>query len=639
MALFFLAAGLVFILARWFGPRTKHEGTFNPEGKIKPEKETASLWPPLMALGLILLLALMFAIYNGLMLAQLTMSRDEIPWVIRALSWFRDHQASELIGGALAGLILYEGFRRSQEMGGGTDGAVKNSAVVILPAALFLAVALLSREEVLERIAGVEAGGVKVTMQPMDGASRRDEIGLARPTIVGSGAISSDSFPNLTLLNDLIKSDENTDLIARDLAIIRRFRGKLDSESEKVIKEYRLLLRLFGRNLECLSQYVSMSNDGRLIAISGVDVPLGLLFLERSLRGRAPSAPEDKEGAKKLLRQILLRFEQFRGEMNNYVRVARPESPSFAVSTSTKQPPDWNKCSDDRYDQLVLVQVSEILEALWVRERNAPYLTLAAAWLGSAYKDQNLAAKLLMDWLVQNPSDGASDIVLAWFRVRTLIQLVNILPSAFGGPESATARHVLEATLREFEAMPGLPTLERYAQSSVRGDVKNCPKIGDIHDEVDTSLYNTRIFLLARTLHAIVDNPDPTNRLNAQHMQRATALRDADPVCIKKMAQNQNIETRRALAAIHQIVYARVALAWSSDATVSREQAQELKKQGREALRKGLNELEALYAEWRHKPLYENGRRLTDLEKHLQRGFDYFPDLERARWLAQEFLR
>jgi hypothetical protein len=37
--------------------------------------------------------------------------------------------------------------------------------------------------------------------------------------------------------------------------------------------------------------------------------------------------------------------------------------------------------------------------------------------------------------------------------------------------------------------------------------------------------------------------------------------------------------------------------------------------------------------------LDENGRQVTDLEKHLQRGFDYFPDLERARWLAQEFLR
>ena len=95
----------------------------------------------------------------------------------------------------------------------------------------------------------------------------------------------------------------------------------------------------------------------------------------------------------------------------------------------------------------------------------------------------------------------------------------------------------------------------------------------------------------------------------------------------------------RALGAIHQIVFTRVAFAWASDPAVSREQAEDLRKQGREALRKGLYELESLYTDWRHKPQYENGRQLSDLEKHLQRGFDYFSDLERARWLAQELLR
>ncbi len=78
---------------------------------------------------------------------------------------------------------------------------------------------------------------------------------------------------------------------------------------------------------------------------------------------------------------------------------------------------------------------------------------------------------------------------------------------------------------------------------------------------------------------------------------------------------------------------------WASDPAVSREQAEDLRKQGREALRKGLNDLESLYADWRHMPQIENGRPLSDLEKHLQHGFDYFPDLERARWLAQELLR
>jgi hypothetical protein len=230
VALFFLSAGLVFILARWFGLRTKHEGTFNPEGKIKPEKEPVSLWPPLMALGLILLLALIFAIYNGLMLAQLARNKDEIPQIIMWLSWLREHQANELIGGALAGIILHEGFRRTQEMSGSSEGALKNSAIVILPAVLFLAVALLSRGGVLERIAGVDLGGVKVTMQPMDGASRRDEI--SQPTqLAYVGKPETSMAPNLTLLRDLIRDPSSKavfsegDMISRDLDIIRALAG------------------------------------------------------------------------------------------------------------------------------------------------------------------------------------------------------------------------------------------------------------------------------------------------------------------------------------------------------------------------------------------------------------------------------
>jgi hypothetical protein len=228
--------------------------------------------------------------------------------------------------------------------------------------------------------------------------------------------------------------------------------------------------------------------------------------------------------------------------------------------------------------------------------------------------------------------------VLAWFRVRTLIQLVNIMPSASGGREPGAARHALDATWREFEALPGLPSLERYARSIVKGKADDCPKIGSTLNPVDANLYNTRIFVLARRLHAVVDNPDPTNRLNADHMRLAHALKDADPVCISESLRTP--PDMRALGAIHQIVFSRVAFAWASDPAVSREQAEDLRKQGREGLRKGLNELDSLYADWRHKSQYaENGRQVSDLEKHLRQGFDYFPDLERARWLAQEFLR
>ena len=630
MALFFLAAGFVFLWARVFGGRAKPKGTFNPEGKIKPDKAPVSPWPPLMALGLILLLALIFAIYNGLMLAQLARNKDEIPQIIMWLSWLREHQANELIGGALAGVILYEGFRRTQKMSDVSEGALKNSAIVILPAVLFLAVALLSRDGVLERITGLEAGGVKVTMQPMGGAGGPDGIGQSRSAVAGSSGVIHDPFPNLRLLSDLIKDDEGSDLIARDLDIIRKFSGRdnIDPEVENVAKSHRDLLRLFGRSLACLKEYVRLSNDSRLMAIAGVHIPLGLVVIERTLgQTRGNLNPQDKVRAKRLLSETLSQNERLRWRMNDYVQVGILN-------------PNNSQCREENYKEIDLPQASKVLDQLWEQRRRAPYVTLAAAWLGSAYKDPGLAANLLITWLANNPppSTATPDVALAWFRVRTLIQLVNIMPSASGGREPAAARHALDATWREFEALPGLPSLERYARSIVKGKADDCPKIGSTLDDMDANLYNTRIFVLARRLHAVVDNPDPTIRLNADHMRLAHALKDADPVCISKSLRTTT--DMRALGAIHQIVFSRVAFAWASDPAVSREQAEDLRKQGREALRKGLNELDSLYADWRHKPHPpENGRQVSDLEKHLQRGFDYFSDLERARWLAQELLR
>jgi len=493
-----------------------------------------------------------------------------------------------------------------------------------------LAVAILSREGVLERIANFEAGGVKVTMLPMGGAGAPDGIGQSRSAVAGSTRVIHDPFPNLQLLNDLIKSDEHKDLIARDLDIIRKFSGgaNIDPEVQKAVEAHRDLLRLFGRNLSCLTEYVRLSNDSRLIAIPGVDIPLGLVVIERTLgQARGNLNRQDKVRAKRLLSETLKKFEGLRRRMNDYVQVGVAD-------------PNKNPCRDDRYDQIMLAQVPEVLEQLWAQRRRAPYVTLAAAWLGSAYKEPGLAANLLITWLANNPppSNATPDVALAWFRVRTLIQFVNIMPSAFGGREPAAARHALDATWREFEALPGLPSLERYARSIVKGKADDCPKIGSTWDPVDANLYNTRIFFLARRLHAVVDNPDPTDRLNADHMRLAHALKDADPVCIPE-DQRKTPTNMRALGAIHQIVFARVAFAWASDPAVSREQAEDLRKQGREALRKGLNELDSLYADWRHKPQSVNGRQLSDLEKHLQRGFDYFPDLERARSLAQELLR
>lgn len=267
MALFFLAALAVFVLARVFRGRAMPKGTCNAYGDIKPEKEPVSPWPPLVALGLILLLALIFAIYNGLMLAQVAINKDEVPQVIRWLSWLREHQAKELIGGTLAGVILYEGFRRTQKMSDVSEGALKNSAIVILPAALFFAVAVLSREGMLERIAGLEAGGVKVTLQPSERASRRDEVTQGQQ-VTGYSGRSHQNFPNIEALKDLMNAVSNSGLIERDLRFIARLSGRNDQETVNTVKSvttaHQRFLNLFQGALTCLERYVEISRDTRL---------------------------------------------------------------------------------------------------------------------------------------------------------------------------------------------------------------------------------------------------------------------------------------------------------------------------------------------------------------------------------------
>ena len=643
MALFFLSAGLVFILARWFGLRTKHEGTFNPEGKIKPEKEPVSLWPPLMALGLILLLALIFAIYNGLMLAQLARNKDEIPQIIMWLSWLREHQANELIGGALAGIILHEGFRRTQEMSASSEGALKNSAIVILPAVLFLAVALLSREGVLERITDLEAGGVKVTMQPLERASQRDDATQGQQVTGYSGTSRQDS-PNIHALKDLIDGELNQGLIERDLEFIARLAGRNDQREMTAIKStadvHQRFLGLFRGTLSCLEHYVSISRDTRLVAIAGVDVPLGFVVLNGAITLRKGQSQELTSEVEAVFLELLKNMDQLRGRMYRYMDtflsgvrkqcVDRPEQESVADHL---RPHDLSQNNNEK----ARPQEIFLLRELWGHERKAPYIALAAAWLGAAYKEPGMAARLLTDWLHENPRDlrssGTADVALAWFRVRTLVELLAILPSTFGRPEPASARAALQVTFTELENLPGLPSLERYTRTSVRGKAGDCPKI---HEElstnneslskIDARLYFIRTHVLARLLHAVVDNPDPTNRLNAQHLRLANALKDADLTCFPI---NFTAEQRRAWGAVFQITYARVARAWAAEDIVSREQARDLLEKSKDALRIGLNDLEALHSEWRRGPEGSSG----DL-RNLFNTFPFQPILETTRRLT-----
>ena len=646
MALFFVAAGFVFLWAWVFGGRTKPKGTFNPEGKIKPDKEPVSPWPPLMALGLILLLALIFAIYNGLMLAQLARNKDEIPQIIMWLSWLREHQANELIGGALAGVILYEGFRRSQKMSDVSEGALKTSAIVILPATLFFAVALSSdndlRKFIFERIAGLEAGGLKVTMHPLERASQRDDATQGQQVTGYSGTSHQDS-PNIHALKDLIDGELNQGLIERDLEFIARLAGRDDQREMAAIKSttdvHRHFLGLFRGTLSCLEHYVSISRDTRLVAIAGVDVPLGFVVLNRAITRRKGQSQELTTEVEAVFLELLKNMDQLKGRMYRYMDtflsgvrkqcVDRPEQERGAEHL-TSHDLSQNNNEKTRPQEILL------LRKLWGHERKAPYVALAAAWLGAAYKEPGMAARLLTDWLHENPRDlrssGTADVALAWFRVRTLVELLAILPSTFGRPEPASARAALQVTFTELESLPGLPSLERYTRASVRGKAGDCPKI---HEElstnneslnnIDARLYFIRTHVLARLLHAVVDNPDPANRLNAQHLRLANALKDADLTCFPI---NFNAEQRRAWGAVFQITYARVARAWASEDIVSREQARDLLEKSKDALRIGLNDLEALRRDWLKRP---EGNP-EDL-RNLVESFAFQPILETTRRL------
>jgi hypothetical protein len=409
-----------------------------------------------------------------------------------------------------------------------------------------------------------------------------------------------------------------------------------------------IFLRLFEHNLLCLTHYVNMSNDHRLIAIAGVDIPLGLVTLERALRNKHPGS-EPTEGAKLTLTRMLQRFESLRRTMGEYVSSAAVGSVAKRSRGSTESGGISASVCDkgspvEDHPASPLQRASEgsspnkwggrELAELWRQERSAPYVALAAAGLGGAYKDWRMASGLLIDWLEANPlppSGSSADLALAWFRVRTLIQLANLLPSASGGSEDRTARLFLEVALDEFERLPSLPPIERYSRGLVKGEPGSCPGIrgsGPEQATLNASLFYTRIFLLARLLHAVVDNPDPGNRLNAQHLKLALALRDVDSACL---ARDVSKDHRRAVEAAHLIVYARVAFAWAADEIVSREQAKELKRSSHEALREGLDLFEVLNTEWGRKP--RPGSSL--LQSRFNDPYPFFPDLERARSLAR----
>ena len=633
MALFFLAAGLVFILARWFGPRTKREGG------------VASLVPCFWAATVVGGLSLFWALLAAWINAREAHSKDAIVAAIRALSSLGNYQSAELIGGALAGIILHEGFRRTQEMSASSEGALKNSAIVILPAALFLAVALLSREGVLERIVGLEAGGMKVSLQPLERASKRDEI-VPGQSITTHGERQEQVSPNIEALLDLTRpQDDKGNMIQRDRLIIRRLAGPNPAPGipVDVFQEHTNFLDMFRDTIVCLDNYIKQSNDTRLIAIAGVHVPLAFVVLERAIRER-----KDREYAHRLLATLIKNEAVLQKSIGDYINKSQREEttgcPPFKGSATKPDPASSaDKQSDDqsmggREAQTRLELAKPLLEFVWNQGEKtnytAPYITLAAAWLGAAYKEPSMSARLLTDWLADSRNTqrpGNPDVTLAWFRVRALIELVIILPSTFGRPEPASARTALEVAVREFEALPGLPRPERYARTTVRSNGSRCPKIHDSPDpsDLDANLLLTRASLWARWLLAVVDNPDPANRLNVSHMRLATALRDADPACLPGTLKPYD---GQAWSAVFQITYARVARAWAAEPVVSREQARELRKEAENTLRMGLNELEAAHAKWREAQNKGERSGLTNLFQN----YPFQPILETARRLAAE---
>jgi hypothetical protein len=610
VALFFIAAGIVFLMAWCVACLAK------PAGTSKPEDKTANPWPPLLAFGIMLLLALVWAVHNGLILARESLSKDEIPLVIRALSWLRAHQAAELFGGALAGVILHEGFRRSRQADGKKSSVLSSASSALLPVALFLAVAVLSREGMLERIAGLEAGGVKVTLQPLERASRRDEVTQGQQ-VTGHSGRSHQNFPNIEALKDLMNVVPRDGLIGRDLQFIARLSGRNDQETVNTVRSitaaHQDFLSLFQGALTCLERYVEISRDTRLVAIAGVDVPLGFVVLNRAIADQNRQRQELTSEVKGVFLELLKNMDQLKGRMYRYMdtfssgaRNQCVEGPEQRAIENHLTPPEFSQKSNEKTRS----QEIHLLSELWRQERSAPYVTLAAAWLGAVYKEPGMAAKLLTDWLHENPrnlrSSSGADVALAWFRVRTLVELLAILPSTFGRPEPASARAALQVTFTELESLPGLPSLERYTRAFVRSKAGECPKIheglpisNESGNQIDAHLYFIRTHVLARLLHAVVDNPDPTNRLNAEHLRLATALKDTDLTCLPL---NFDAEQKRAWGAVFQITYARVARAWAAEDIVSREQARDLLEKSNDAFRIGLNDLEALRRDWLRGP-------------------------------------
>lgn len=618
MGIFFLAAAATFLLGRALG-------SVQP----RPAREPA-WWPPLAVAAAIGAGVLAWSMVSAWILARDADSARAVAAAIAAVADLGKAEAGTFLGGALAGVILYEGFRRAPRMP--RDDAefaavqdkpwdyVKGSrtaAGAILAGVLFLVVALLAQPGILNRLRTLDAGGVKIELLPGEAnAPRASGLGPPIGQFIGENP-SRDPFPYLALMLNLVDL-EGSGLIARDAAIINRLRNappETVPAEIALLKAHRDFLEIIRPGLRCTERYVQASGDGRLIAIRGVDIALRLAVLERALRGGGATGPA-RDAARENSQILLRRFRELAVEMRGYLNAAgatEQESAACVLPVPNDE------------------AVSAALEKLWeAGSGDAPYLTLAAAWLGGAYQAPSFAVRTLLEWLDKHPT--ASEPARQWFRVRVLIQLVNGLPEAGGGaPESSMARLALERTLEEFGLLPGLPPLARYDRATVSGKATACPGLhGVAAGPVDASLFYTRIFLIARLLHAVVDNPDPDRRLNARHLRLAAELRAVDLACLPSSTTEVD---RGALDAIHRVTFSRVAFAWAAEGRaaglVGEGEAVELRRQGRQSLAGGRADLEGLLQQWR------NGEKMRQarLPDQFLVPFDYMPDLERARRL------
>lgn len=525
--------------------------------------------------------------------------------------------------GALAGLVIIEGFRHlshhQTEKGGAADHAVqtaKNTGAIALVAVLFVLCVLFSEPRTLRAVQSLNFGPAKLDFAQIAAAVRTQPLQVA----TGPSSEAGVNPPRLTVLLSLAgrgpsggSGSPNPPLtpysmIEADREALRILDGATQEEIANYAKAQQAFLASFGPLFTCVGEYLRISTDRRGLLLESAEISQGLAIVSRAIQwvefaarrqAQFPGSGTDPDA----VRALENRFGELVGNdlWRNVDRVVTSVSahaafvrgaaqlwPSpqggvtrVASASFTPSAGEQGGCPENRG-----LATDGLLRP---KGDPAPYAAIATANMMAALGDHVAALRTMLDW-IKDWNEGGSGV--RWPLLRAYVELAklgrDLRPEA---PASAAMLPALRAGLDGFFTHTAMRSHEdwRHKPGERRpacNDASNASVSPQMRDFFFG--YSFLLFKFVDTLH---DVRDLDESFGEEDLLRVRFLEEFDTQCLKAILRG-SLDSGT-LHLLNQFTVARAKVLYASRAErlgrITRARARELREEARLTAEETLN--------------------------------------------------